>query len=174
MNKIALVAAASAAALTIAAEDTGPYRADKFPLLAAAGFTFSKDGALAPGGDEPIRRTATLDKLEGRLANVRYMAAAMDEFDIGSTDQPTDVNGRRQFEHLMSESFPDRWTGYIYVAMRRFQRDGEFTKLALMLGMLIAYEDKLISGRALLESIALDLVQMADLRDDDGEKGREA
>ncbi len=174
MNKIALVAAASAAALSFAAQDTGPYSADKFPLLAAAGFTFTKEGALAPGGDEPIRRLATLEKLEGRLANVRYMAAAMDEFDIGSTDQPNDANGRRQFEHLMNPSFPDRWTGYIYVAMRRFQRDGELAKLSLMLGMLVAYEDKLVSGRALLDTIAIDLVQMADLRDDDGEKGRGA
>lgn len=142
-----------------------------YPRLAEAGYEFDGKNVKAPDAcqGDVIRDPELLDKLEGRLSNVDYMAHAMDIFDIAQSNVPGTNAGNQQFAHLMSrEHFV--WHGLLYVALRRFQREGRQDALRAGLAMLISTEQGIIAGRDAVQAMAPDLVQMQDTRDDDGGK----
>ena len=80
-----------------------PIEADDHPLMTAAGYVFDKGRVSAPGAETHIRDESLVDKIEGRLNNVQYMAHAMDIFDIASSNVPPNGQGSLQFAHLMKQ-----------------------------------------------------------------------
>ena len=147
--------------------------AESHPLMAAAGYVFDKGRVSAPGAETHIKDRDLIHKIEGRLHNVQYMAHAMDIFDIASSNVPPNRQGSFQFAYLMKQEDEYVWHGYIYAALRRFQRQGRNDALRAGLGMLLAVENGIIAGRDAVLALALDYVQMHDIRDDDGGKALE-
>tara|TARA_B100000929_G_scaffold130776_1_gene103529 strand:+ start:1790 stop:2278 length:489 start_codon:yes stop_codon:yes gene_type:complete len=142
-----------------------------YPRLAEAGYEFDGKNVKAPGAcqGDVIRDPDLLDKLEGRLSNVDYMAHAIDIFDTARSNVPGTPAGNEQFAHLMRRENLV-WHGLLYVALRRFQREGRNDALRAGLAMLISTERGIIAGRDAVQAMAPDLVQMQDIRDDDGGK----
>ena len=147
--------------------------AESHPLMAAAGYVFDKGRVSAPGGETHVRDTDMIETIEGRLNNVQYMAHAMDIFDTASSNVPPNRQGSLQFAHLMRQEGELVWHGYIYAALRRFQRQGRYDALRAGLAMLFAVEKGVIAGRDAVLALAPDYIQMHDLRDDDGGKALE-
>ncbi|MAM39529.1 MAG: hypothetical protein CL949_13740 [Erythrobacter sp.] len=145
--------------------------AAEYPRMAAAGYLFTNTTAYAPGSDKVghIRKEQTLDRLEGRLCNVEYMAHAMDIFDTGASVLPLNREGRRQFDYFVNGR-GKAILGLLYVALRRFQRENRRDALRAGLAMLVASEDGIISVRDAVNAMAPDLIQMLDGFDDEREK----
>ena len=150
-----------------------PINARNHPLMAAAGYLFDKGSVSAPGADKRITDESLIEKIEGRLHNVQYMAHAMDIFDTASSNVPPDRQGSLQFAHLMKQEGELVWHGYIYSALRRFQRQQRNDALRAGLGMLFAVESGIIAGRDAVLALAPDYIQMHDMRNDDGGKDLE-
>ena len=150
-----------------------PIDAENHPLMAAAGYVFDKGRVSAPGAETHIRDETLIEKIEGRLNNVEYMAHAMDIFDIASSNVPPNRQGGLQFAHLMKQEGELVWHGYIYAALRRFQRQNRDDALRAGIAMLFAVENGIIAGRDAVLALAPDFIQMHDLRNDDGGKALE-
>lgn len=150
-------------------------KASDYPRLEAAGYEFLEGRVQAPGAGpgNNIREKAFLDQLEGRLSNIAYMAHAIDIFDTASSCVARNPAGGQQFAHLMNPKRDLVWTGFLYVALRRFEREGRLDLLRAGLGLLIAVEKGIASGRDAVQAMAHDLVQLHDIRDDDGGKAIE-
>lgn len=147
--------------------------AENYPLMAAAGYLFDKGSVGAPGTNKRITDEALIDKIEGRLNNVQYMAHAMDIFDTASSNVPPNRQGGLQFAHLMRQEDDLVWHGYIYAALRRFQRQNKNDALRAGIAMLFAVENGIVAGRDAVLALAPDFIQMHDLRNDDGGKALE-
>jgi hypothetical protein len=146
--------------------------ADAYPLMAAAGYVFTEGRVSAPGaaaGDH-ITDERTLTNIEGRLDNIAYMARAIDLYVEGRSDAEPNLDGTKQFMHLIDDASGFAMRGWLYVALRRFQRMGRLDALRAGLGMLFAAEKGIMSTRDAVQALAPDLVQMHDTRDDEGGK----
>ena len=97
------------------------------------------------------------------------MARAIDLFDGLETDIAGTQGGQEQFDHLINTPH-FLWTGYLYVALRRLQRNNQNAGLRAGLALLLASDQGLVAARDVVEAMAPDLVQKEDLRDDDSEK----
>lgn len=140
------------------------------PLMLANGYEISGESqSLRAGTGGGSIQDDIADRLEGRLSNVRYMAHAMDIFDTGQSHEPYDHSGSRQFDHLMSKPGL-QWTGYLYVAIRRAQRERRLLDVQRGLALLLAMEQGIIEGRAAVSAAAPELTLMEDMRADEGEK----
>lgn len=144
--------------------------AHSYPRLAAAGYVFKNGEVSAPGENGTIKDYSLLTKMEGRLSNIAYMAHAIDIFDTAQSNVAPNKDGTQQFAHLMNYERDLFWTGYIYVALRRFQREERNDLLRTGIGLLLAYEQGIMSGRDAVQALAPNLVQMHDMRVDDGGK----
>ncbi len=142
----------------------------EYPLMHAAGYLFENGAAYAPGSyrQAPVRRS--LRDVEGRLHNLSYMAAAIDLFDIQSTDLAPNWNGSRQFDYFMNSGEQANFMGYLYVALRRLQRSGNLAGLRAGLALLFAEEDGIITLRDAVSAIAPDLIQKHEAFDNGDEK----
>ena len=140
-----------------------------YPRLAEAGYEYTDRGVMAPGANKPITDPELLDKLEGRLDNIEYMAKAIDIFDTGASDVAGTQSGQNQFDHLINTPHLVL-TGYLYVALRRFQRCNRPEALRAGLAMLLTAELGLVGEKDLVASMAPDLVQKEDIREDDLER----
>lgn len=151
------------------------FREKDFPLLIKAGYVVTDTAIVLPNTNLKIENHDLATHMEGRLHNAIYMGAAIDffdgifdDFDLGNPDETKNIRGTKQFAHLMNHH--DVWLGYLYVALRRFQRNGENARLRALLPLIFAHEEKKVSGRDVLETFAPDLVQKEDIRYDNSEK----
>ena len=143
---------------------------NEYPLMHAAGYLFENGAAYAPGPHRQTRVRRSLWDVEGRLHNLAYMAAAIDLFDLRSTDLAPNWNGARQFDFFMNGDEKANFMGYLYVALRRLQRAGNLAGLRAGLALLFAEEDGIITLRDAVSAIAPDLIQKHDYFDDGKEK----
>lgn len=132
----------------------------KFPRLAAAGYEMSSSGLLAPGvhKTDALTDENLLSRMEGRLANVAYMAKPIDVLETGHSDAEHIPGGSSQFKHLLKTSHLV-WTAFQYIALRRAERDGRADALRAGLALMIAAEDGRVSHRDAANMLAPDLVQ---------------
>jgi len=137
----------------------------KYPNLHANGFTGKLDTRHGHGysqtklivsspihgnNDKPIVDVKLLEKMDGRLSNVAYMASEIDSMDglNGLVEQNKD--GALQYNHLLSKM---PVTAKIYQALRRLQRDGKYGGVYLLLIMLLQYEDNVLPESAILSVV---------------------
>lgn len=91
-----------------------------------------------------------LRHMNGRMANLDFMARAIDELDGAFHEGPVRedaADGRRQIMHMLAGGSPEiRATGLLYVALRRLQRTGREAALRVGLTLLLAHDFGEISG----------------------------
>lgn len=126
--------------------------------MAAAGYIFENNEIRAPGShtNDKVQKKDVAPRIEGRLNNVNYMAYAIDMFDVGATEEIESASGTKQFQYLISSDF--LFTGLIYVALRRFQRQGQLEALRGGLALLFGVEDGVLSARDAVSAMAPDLL----------------
>ena len=129
-----------------------PFDRDTFECLQSIGF-ISHDGTtlLTPSGEAiSSHNVIRLETIGGRASNLRYMRRAMDRYDGVDAPASGTPQGDQQFDHLIKH-----WpvTALIYFALRRLQRDGEFSRLRTGLALLISYERQEITADDILAAL---------------------
>lgn len=126
-----------------------------YDYLIVNGFKVSPWGAgyLSPihtNEDDPIRSEELLNKLNGRLSNVAYMAKRIDEDDGVSNPAESGHKGSLQYRHLQQKAPTDAKT---YKVMRRLQRENNNKALYEILIAFLQYEDDLLPESMFLKII---------------------
>lgn len=88
----------------------------------------------------------TIEKMIGRIANIEYMAAAIDEHQGNETGplSTKDKDGKEQFLYLLSEkNFKDE--GRFYIILRKYHKKKDYARLRAGLTLLLAIESGVIS-----------------------------
>ncbi len=107
-----------------------------------------------------------VERLCGLLSNVSYMASAIDFADDASEEiEKSSMKGKHQFEHLLSHGHLVP-TGLLYLALRRYERRGDFMKARAVLQMLAASDSSDIAhSNAAMLALGIDSFEVSALHE---------